>query len=335
VAFDFAGLGEVIGDALGGSNRSTVHRVRAGEGTVIVKQFASPEGGFPREAAALSVLPPDAPTPRLLGVRASPPTIVLADAGTGPSVADALLGDDPAVARESLLSWASTLARLHDSTVDRGEAFRAALAARTDEPASLAAVEIGETVETLTARCADLGVAGAGDELRELGARLTGGPAVLSPGDTCPDNNVAVPGGRVLIDFENAQWRHPAWDVSYLSVPWPTCWCSWRLPASVAEEAIGRYREASALPWARSDDFRPDVEAATTVWAFVSTAMLLGRALGDDPPPADPRKRMPTRRAMILHRLGAVRGSQLARDLRAALVSRWGEVPLAYAPAFA
>jgi hypothetical protein len=203
---------------------------------------------------------------------------------------------------------------------------------------STAVLDIEETVETLTAHCPDLGVAvpvGGWDELRRLGARLTVGPAVLSPGDTCPDNNVAVPGGRVLIDFESAQWRHPAWDVAYLIVPWPTCWCSWRLPSSVTEEAVRRYQEMSALPWARSDDFRPDVEAATTVWAFLSTALFLGRALGDDPPPADPAKRMPTRRAMILHRLGAVRGNQLAGDLRAALVSRWGEVPLAYAPAFA
>ena len=26
------------------------------------------------------------------------------------------------------------------------------------------------------------------------------------------------------------QWRHVAWDLAYLRVPWPTCWCSWRLP---------------------------------------------------------------------------------------------------------
>jgi hypothetical protein len=33
--------------------------------------------------------------------------------------------------------------------------------------------------------------------------------------------------------------------------------------------------------------------------------MLLERALGDDPPPADPGKVMPPRRALILHRLAA------------------------------
>jgi hypothetical protein len=27
----------------------------------------------------------------------------------------------------------------------------------------------------------------------------------------------------VLVDFEEAQWRHVAWDVAYLSVPWRSC----------------------------------------------------------------------------------------------------------------
>jgi hypothetical protein len=61
---------------------------------------------------------------------------VLSDLGTGSSVADVLLGDDQEAARDALLSWASTVARLHDSTVDRGAAFRAALAERTDQPVS-------------------------------------------------------------------------------------------------------------------------------------------------------------------------------------------------------
>ena len=53
----------------------------------------------------------------------------------------------------------------------------------------------------------------------------------FTPGDTCPDNDVQVADGLVLIDFEDAQWRHVVWDVAYLTVPFPSCWCSWRLPA--------------------------------------------------------------------------------------------------------
>jgi hypothetical protein len=76
------------------------------------------------------------------------------------------------------------------------------------------------------------------------------------------------------------------------------------------------------------------------VWAILTVNMFLPRALADDPPLPDPAKRMPTRRALILNRLAAVASypasslSALAEALRAALVTRWGEAPLLYAPAF-
>jgi hypothetical protein len=129
-------------------------------------------------------------------------------------------------------------------------------------------------------------------------------------------------------------------------VPWPTGWCSWRLPDAVAERTIRKYQAVAKLPWARSGDFRRDVRAAATAWAVMSTASLLRSALGDDAPPADPAKVMPPRRALILNRLAAVARYRLraagepaglgafATELRAALVARRGEVALPYAPAF-
>lgn len=348
----------VLGE-LGGSDRSQVHRVRAGGETVIVKRFNDGGEGFAREAAALSVMPIEAPAPRLLGESTEPPAVILSDAGTGRNVADDLLDADPEVARAGLLSWAEAIARLHACTANSGDAFRKALAARTHQPVSTLVTAIETAVSTLDEHCAELGVrvpAGAWDELRGLYARLEGGPAVLSPGDTCPDNNVATPSGLVLIDFESAQWHHPAWDVAYLNVPWPTCWCSWRLPLDVREEALRRYQQTSTLPWAASFDFRADIAVAAAVWAIVTTSWFLSTALGDDPPLADPRKLMPTRRSQILHRLRlaaptddlqggpgaaaptALRGGSalgtFAAGLRETLVERWGDLPLPYAPAF-
>ena len=104
-----------------------------------------------------------------------------------------------------------------------------------------------------------------------------------------------------------------------------------------------RYRATieDAVPYVRTADFRRDVSVAALAWEFVSTAWLLPEALGDDPPAADPSKQTPTRRAMILHRLGAARRNEhrpalaaLADQLRGELASRWGDVPLAYAYAF-
>jgi hypothetical protein len=157
--------GSVVIAELGGSSRSVVQRVRAGNATAIVKRFTGDAGGFPREAAALSVLPESAPVPRLLEVIESPPTVVMSDEGSGPSVAGLLLGSSSAAAVEGLMSWAVAIARLHDVSVDLGEAFRDALSPR---PVSAVADDLAETISSLAAYAADLGVAapdGAWDEL--------------------------------------------------------------------------------------------------------------------------------------------------------------------------
>jgi hypothetical protein len=184
---------------------------------------------------------------------------------------------------------------------------------------------------------------GAADELRGLAKRLGGsGLAAMTPADACPDNNVLTSGGLALLDFEGAQWRHVAWDVAYLVVPWPTCWCSWRLPDEVRTHALQTYRETAAdrLPEVTGSGFTGDVSAAAVGWALVTTALFLDNALGSDPA-LNPDKPTPTRRAMITHRLGAAsRNTELpalaalAGALAAVLRDRWGDVPLDFAPAF-
>ena len=149
--------------------------------------------------------------------------------------------------------------------------------------------------------------------------------------------------GYVLIDFEEAEWRPIAWDVSYLTVPWPSCWCSFLLPADVTRQALARYRAtiAGRLPYVDTPAFDHDVALATTGWGFVSVSWFLGAALGKDRPLHQLAADLPTRRAVILHRLGDARNAtalpvlaEFAARLRAELVLRWGEVPLEPAPAF-
>lgn len=347
-----------------GGERSEVRRVRArwpdsGETSVVVKRFLTAGESWAREAAALHCLPDDAPAPKAVAEGAAPPVVVMTDLGDGPSVAAALLGDDADLATGAVLDWARAMARLHRSTFGARAAFRAELALRAgDVPIADHRMTdlLTEAAALLEARCLDLDVAvpaGALRDLRGLTRRLGAGgrdgtdcPAALSPSDSCPDDNVRTGDGLALVDFEGAQWRHIAWDVSYLVVPWPTCWCSWRMPSDVAERALERYRTEleDTLPYVRTTEFRDDVTLAALGWALVSTAFLLPGALGGDPPPANPRKVTPTRRAMILHRLDGARRhgdleptaalAQLCGRLRAALTDRWGEVPLGYAPAF-
>jgi hypothetical protein len=341
-------------ETLRGGERTTTQRIRATypDRTVrslIVKRYHSAGEGWVREASALAVLPPGVPGPRLVACGAVPPIVITEDLGPRSSVADVLLGTDPQAAAAAVVDWAEALAALHVGTRGSRPAFRAALAERQgDLPVadSLVAVGLDDAVRVLDRECGALGVRVPGEafeELRELGRRLGGsGPAALSPSDTCPDNNVRTPGGLVLIDFEDAHWRHVAWDVAYLRVPWPTCWCSWRLPDEVADEAVAAYRQAAGpgFPEVADPGFDRDVSAAAVGWAMVSTGLFIDNALGSDPP-LNPDRPTPTRRAMIMHRLRTAAGSpelpavaELADRLVAELRTRWGDVPLAYARAF-
>jgi hypothetical protein len=339
---------------LGGNDRSVVHRVRAtwpdgAERSLIVKEYVSSSEGWVREAAALAVLAHAGRRPRLVVESAEPPVIVTQDVGSGDSVADALLGDGPRMAERMLRRWAEAMADLHVATRATRADFRAALAEREGElpvrDASIA-LDLENAARVLDRECGSLGVripTGALDELRALGQRLGGdGLAALTPADACPDNNVVTDTGLVLVDFEGAQWRHVAWDVAYLLVPWPSCWCSWRLPDDVAARAVAAYRAAAAtgLPGVDAPEFERDVEAAVIGWALVSTAWFIGNALGDDPQ-LHPDRPTPTRRAKILQRLDRARPtgeipalSELASLLAAELRNRWGDVPLDLAPAF-
>jgi hypothetical protein len=338
---------------LGGNDRSVIHRVTADypDGTrtsLITKQYVSAGEGWVRESAALEVLPRSVAAPRIVAKQAAPPLLIISDLGTGPSVADALLGNDAAAAARAVSAWATAMARLHVATAELRATFRVALDERCGDlpvPDSVIGRDIEDAVRALDRDCSMLEVRmpdGATDELRGLAKRLGGsGLAALTPADACPDNNVLTAQGLALVDFEGAQWRHIAWDAAYLRVPWPSCWCSWRMPNDVADRALDHYREAAApaLPEVADDRFEHDVRAATVGWALISTTWFLDNALGSDPALND--KPTPTRRAMISHRLAAASRSselpaaaELAGVLRDALRARWGDVPLAYAPAF-
>jgi hypothetical protein len=342
-------------ERLRGGERTELRRVRArwpdgGETSVVVKHFVTAGEGWAREAAALATIADDGAAPRVVAAGTDPPLLVLTDLGTGRNVADALLADDPEAAGAAVRGWAEAIASLHRATLSSRARFRAELALRAgDLPIAdhVMSTVVDEASGLLENHCARLGVAvphGALTELRQIPRELRADEhSALSPSDACPDDNVGIGEHFALVDFEAAQWRHIAWDVAYLTVPWPTCWCSWRMPGDVVERAVERYRATieDALPYVRTADFRHDVATAALGWELVSTAWLLPDALADDPPATDPSKQTPTRRAMILQRLGAARRADhhaavaaLADRLRAELVHRWGEVPLAYAPAF-
>jgi hypothetical protein len=209
-------------ERLRGGDRTLVHRVLAElpDGTrteLVVKEFRTAGEGWVRETAALECVAGSGAAPRLVACGGEPPVLVAGYVGDGGSLADVLLGADAGGAADAVRRWAEAVAALHVATAGARERFRAALAARQgDLPVAEThtALALEETIRQLDQECAALGVAiptGTFDALRTLEHRLGGaGSAALTPSDTCPDNNVLVGDRLVLLDFEDAQWRHIA-----------------------------------------------------------------------------------------------------------------------------
>lgn len=325
-----------IVDTLRGSERSTVVRALVDDGpdTVIVKAHDPRYADhWRRESAALAELNGRGlPVPELLAAAETPLLVVLADAGAGPNLADALLGDDPAAATGSLHAWADALATLHGAT--------AAARATADPMPDLLAGAASMLTETLPT----LGVRPAGPALAELASTVFETNAIaLTPADACPDNNVMTASGLVLLDFEQACVRHVAWDAAYLLVPWPSCWCSWGLPAEVAAAALNRWRSTVDIPAVRTGAFDRDLDVAVAAWAVMSSAWFLAGALKEEhETPGGAGLPGPTRRAVIRHRMrlaarrraAAPALAALAADVLAAVEPRWAGHDLRVAPAY-
>src|SRR3954469_24474625 len=339
---------------LPGSDRSEVVRARVRTATeelrAVLKMPTGSGLGAVREEAALRLAARlELPGPvRLLASSADPPLLVLADAGRHPTLADRLLGPDAGVAEGALLRWAATIGTLQSGSAECGPDFERELAALSPLGVPLADPTPDDLAAGAAALARDLprlGVTPPGaalDELRSACEGLVTTASGLVPGDTCPDNAIDGPDGMVLLDFEAAAYRHVAWEGAYLTVPWPTCWCSWRLPEEVTARAVARWRDALGPP-AAGPDFAPDLALTTVAWALLSTAGLLPAALDGDPPPRNQAfvGRTPPRRAMIQYRLGAAAAlatpllpalPALAEQVHAATLAAWGRCELELAP---
>jgi hypothetical protein len=350
---------ELGGPVSGGGGRSHLVRAIADRGRdtplrIILKMPADQVSGFGRERAGLSLVR-DYQLPgavQLLGVIQNPKALILEDLGDGLSVADHLLGNSGAAAERAVIDWARSVGGLHAASTGLGDIFAERLSrfAGEREPVNLNQALLTTAVERLSEVLAPYDIAPSPAALTELRLLLTAGEplrsqaeAGLVPGDCCPDNALYKEGKLILIDFESAAYRPAAWDAAYLTVPWPTCWCSWALPADASQKAMAAWREAAGPSAELTDD---DAAVAEILWAMITLGFRLPRITnGTDPAETqtDDAFPRPSSRAVLLHRLAVAANAAtsalpnlraLTATAHAVLEAHWGEQTLPLAPAF-
>lgn len=325
-------LGEplvLVGDPLPSGSRHLVLRLRrwpADAGTVVVKRRLAAESSPEVEALEALSSVGSSVTPALLAHSAE--LFVMSDLGDHPHLASRMLTGDPLLTRRALLAWATGLARFH-------RAGLAAAAASPELPADYMPGLLDEAADELVTHAADLGVdvRHGFAELPDVTARFETSLEVLSAGDMCPDNNLLLEDGAYFLDLEFATVRHLAWDLAYLLVPWPSCWCAWDLPAGFADAALVQWRESFGCPEETWRSLRGDVELAADAWRWLSISWLLPTLATGWPERADrPAPPVPDR---IVHSLDALARSAAfpqwrttATQLREAIRSRCTVSPL-------
>lgn len=208
------------------SGRAQVARATRPDGSTVIVKRPSEQDAFQRELASYQVLPASLRA-ELLGARDG--VLVIEDLGDGVSLAELLLGDDPARASEGLLLWARAV----------GALARASLGARPD-PAHVRTRWGNADATALLKTAADLGVDRdtLSEEIRWIAAvqDTDGALTTFTPSDICPDNN-RIDGDRIrFFDFEFSSWHNVGFDVSFCRLPFTTCWCVAQLPPDMPEQ---------------------------------------------------------------------------------------------------
>jgi Phosphotransferase enzyme family len=290
-------LGE--GSDLGGSKRSLVLRFPVLDGPM-----TSPESVIVKRAAAANFDPDTSNEPAWLlfndwaslqflgeieiaasehfaptfyGGDRSAGLFVMENLGEGTRLDHLLLGNDPEAAESGLMTYASIHGRLHAlSMAKRGEYLhiREALGPATPFPLEYYSYDwLKPALHTLAERLNVAVQPTVDEELEALKAILVHpGPFLgFMQVDACPDNSMLVGGRWRMLDFEGAHYGHVLLEGAYCRMPMPTCWCVYRLPERIAQQAEAAYRSelVKGCPEARNDDiFAQGLVGACITWAL-------------------------------------------------------------------
>ena len=128
---------------------------------------------------------------------------------------------------------------------------------------------------------------GLDEEPAGLGDDLHNEFAAFTPGDTCLDNNLLTPQGLRLIDFESACFAPVFLTAAYCRMPFPSCWCVFRLPGALATEIEQAFREQVMVAYPTlADDaaWEAGMRRAVAAWTLDVTEWLLPLTTQDEPP---------------------------------------------------
>lgn len=337
-------LGEplaAVGRPLPTSDRNRVVRAAREDGsTVIVKRYlTSDNDGRWRELAALRTLQGSAAdVPEV--VACDDQMAVMQDLGDHPHLASVLLDDNPSATQDGLKEWARALGRVHAAGLSRVAAFEAEFLSHTGRSSDYMQELLDDAAASWPqlARRLEVEIDTPFELLAQAPRRLRTRLDTISPGDTCPDNNLSRDGVFTLIDLEFASARHAIWDVAFLVVPWPSCWCAWTMPHRAVVDAVSAWGDAVGLH--PGPDLEHDLALAVDTWHWLSANWLLDRLLGgqDGQRPDRPSPRAQDR---IARSLDAVASSSVFPELAAAadkllagLVARYDVEALPSMPAF-
>ena len=173
---------------------------------------------------------------------------LMEDLGDGESLADRLTGNSPEGVLEALFAYARSLGELHAATQGQDAHWQELQHKLGVKDARATGGSWQKDVTAFQAICERHGVTiptGFDLEMARIEDVLInpGVYEVFSPTDCCPDNHF-LRGERVcFFDCEGATMRHALLDVAYLLAPFPTCWCTSRLPADLVQRLITAYRE--------------------------------------------------------------------------------------------
>lgn len=275
-----------------GDGWAPVHRLRLDNGaTVVVKTRREATGPWGEETAAwhnehrglalVTGLGIDV-APRLLAADEDHETLVMTDAGPGPTLQEVLLGGTAADATGGLIALARTAGLLHAASVglDHQWEVRRTFLDRT--------TEFWQTLEDAVKSLDFPAPPGVSADLEALESALADPRFhVFTQGDLGPNNTVLAGGRARMVDFEGSGFRHFALDAASLRLPFPA-YGHWAvIPADVITAMDDAYRAELANGWPDAHDdqiYETGIATGSAAWAIIRAHRLpLIASDGQDP----------------------------------------------------